>query len=147
MKYHFLQYSWLVLALFVSENLYSAPIDDFYSDEFVGEASAKIGDMNKNELEYFINYLASCTVNTKSETQQFYCERDRAIFKIKYFKKNELKSLINTMLIIDLRINQLSDSRGGSNDRKEFTKLLFRSLEVNRKLKEAATIYYGVDNK
>lgn len=140
-------YSVLLAFLLGSGATYPAPIDDFYSDAFVGKAATHIGTMAKVELEYFIEYIASCTADTKSEVQTFFCERDRAIFEIKYLEQNELRRLIGTMAIVERRIGQLSDSSPGSNDRNELTKLLFRSSDIIRKLKEAATIYYAVASK
>ncbi len=137
---------WLTLSLIGSSGIYSAPIDEFFSDEIVSKAVVQIGDMDQSEIEYFVDYLASCTANTKSETQQFHCEKDRTLFEIKYIKQNELRSLISALSVIETRTKQLSDSSVSFKERKELTKLFLRSSEVNRKLREAATIYYGIVN-
>ncbi len=98
---------WLTLCLIGSSSIYSAPMDELFSDEFVSKAIVQIGDMDQSEIEYFIDYLASCTANTKSETQQFRCEKEQSLFEIKYIKHNELRSLISTLSVIESRIKQL----------------------------------------
>jgi len=138
--------AWLTLYLVGSSSIYSAPIDEFFSDEIVSKAVVQIGDMDQSEIEYFIDYLASCTANTKSETQQFHCEKDRTLFEIKYVKQNELRSLISALSVTESRIKQLSGSSVSFKERKELKKLLLRSSEVYRKLMDAATIYFGVIN-
>ena len=122
----------------------STPIEDFYSDEYLHTARAYITKMNLKELESFISYLASCGANFKSDVQQFSCERDKALFEMKYIHRNELTSLMNTLQVVEIRLESLDSASAGSDERKELTKLLFRASDISNSLKEVATVYYSV---
>lgn len=123
---------------------FSTMIDDFYSDEYVSAAIAHVGDMSLEELEFFISYIASCGTSTKSNVQKFGCERDKALFDMRYIHRNELTTLMSTLVVVEMQLESFENARAGSDERKELTKLLFRVVDILKRFREAATFYYAV---
>jgi len=134
----------LITMMLVPSIVWSTPIDDFYDDSFLGKATTQIGKLGSEEIDYFLRYFASCTAPTKSEFQQFNCEKDRTLFQIVYIEQNELRQLIQLLTVTELRIEALNSSRPGTEERKEYSGLFNRHMEILRRLQEAATIYYGL---
>ena len=134
----------LAVVLLSPQMTRATPLDDFYSDEFLGMAMVDVSEMELDDLERFIDLLASCNVAEKDEVQKFHCQRSQASFDIRYLPRNSLTDLMNILPVIEMRLEGLDNAPAGSEKRQELVKLWMRSLDIYRKLADAARIYYGL---
>jgi hypothetical protein len=130
------------LALVIATWWWAAPIhgasprEDFESDRLLQSAVAEVSNLNGDQLEALINYLASCNPPPAPE-RDFSCERATQVVDIKTGQSRSLTRLRESVLIVDRTIPW---KRSGTGDRE--AKDIERRVKLFSELSRAASERY-----
>ena len=136
-KYIFVILLALILCPALSHS--SSPKENFYNDNLIANAISDVGKMPIEELECFITYLASCNANRGGQIQEFYCDRDAAVYLIKYERGRSIDLMMSVLSIISRWMNTAGKSAAGDPKKEEeINNAILRYVDISLKLKSAA---------
>lgn len=128
-----------LLLFLVPTIIYSgSPKEAFYDDALLTQAVLDIQKMQLEELNTFIQYLTSCGAYKGDQVKEFFCEKDRETYLIKYQRGRSLDSVIVVLHLISDWIESAGKvARPQSKEKEETTKAAIRSADVTIKIKDA----------
>jgi hypothetical protein len=129
-----------LLLFLVPTIIYSgSPKEDFNDDVLLTKAILDIQKMPLEELNTFISYLASCGSYKGGQLQEFFCEKDRATYLIKYEKRRSLDYMISLLKIIWMWIESADNrAKPPSKEYEEIVKVTNRYADVILKIQDEA---------
>lgn len=130
-----------LLLFLVPTIIYSgSPKEDFNDDALLTQAILDIQKMALEELNTFISYLASCGPQKSGQLQEFFCEKDRTTYRIKYEKGRSLDRIISSLTIIWMWIESADKGAKPQSKEKyeEIVKVTNRYADVILKIQDAA---------
>ena len=129
-----------ILLLLAPTLAYSgSPKEDFNDDVLLAQAVLDIQKMPREELNTFISYLASCEAHKGGQIKEFFCERDRETYLIKYERGRSIDRMISVLAITWMWMDASDKvAKPKSKQREELGKALMRYGDITQKLREAA---------
>jgi hypothetical protein len=127
-----------VIALAPLTVIAGGPFEDFKNDALVVEAAKNILGMNRAELDAFIAYLASCSASHSGSMKDFYCERERTLFLVKFGRGRSIDRMIRVLSVIDKYFQQ-SDKSSKKLATKELANIE-RFVEVLGRFEDTASL-------
>lgn len=113
------------------------PKDDFWSDEVLNSAASEARRLERDQLETFIEYLATCGISIDSKEQEFACERAKAQLEIKAMAARALQRLIFVVALSDRIVKHSWDQSAGE-ERARLAKDINRQIDILRRLRTVA---------
>jgi hypothetical protein len=113
-----------------------------------GQAVLDIQKMQRGELDGFISFLASCEAHRGGQFQEYNCDRDQALYNIKYNRGRAVDRIINVLKITWMLIESSDRTTiKGSLEIDETNKDIVRYTNVMTMLKESANLRFQQLNK
>jgi len=137
-----------LLIFLTSPSFAATPKENFNNDQLLAQAIRDIDEMQAQELETFIQYMASCSSLKGEAIKDFFCERDRQIYQIKYERGRPLDRVISALAIAKEWMEVLDrTAKPHSEERKELADSVLRRVHLINKLKDAANARFKVLSK
>jgi hypothetical protein len=128
-----------LLLFLVPTIIYSgSPREDFNDDALLTQAVLDIQKMQLEELNTFIQYLASCGAHKGDQVKEFFCEKDRETYLIKYQRGRPLDRIIIALHITSDWIESADKvAKPQSKEKEEIFQASIRFVDVTFKIKDA----------
>jgi hypothetical protein len=135
------------LLIFLSTILQTNPLyaqspgENFWSDALLDLAVAEVRRLDRDQLETFIEYLATCEASVDSKDREFACERAKLRLEIKAHTARALQKLVFAMAVSS-RIVKLGWDRADREEKDRLAKSITRGVDIAGRLRTAASERY-----
>jgi hypothetical protein len=116
------------------------PAEDFENDALVLRATMDVEAMSREELDVFIDYLASCHSSLKEDSvNDYFCRKAREVYLIKYDRTRALDRVIWLLELMAKGITVKEKiTKAGTQEQRNLTLMIFRLADIEKKLRDAA---------
>ena len=118
------------------------PKDDFGSDELVNVSVSEIRRLDRDQLEAFIEYVATCGSVVDTKEREFACERATGRFEIKGHTAVRTQRLIFALALTD-RIVKGRWDRARDEEQERLANDVKRRVDILRRWRSAASDRYA----
>ena len=140
-RYHL---SVILFLIFVSSMAYAgSPKDDLNDDVLMSQAVLEIQKMGREELDVFVSFLASCEPSNGGQFRDYYCDRERENYLIKYESGRSLDRLIKVLKIGWMLIESSDKMKKKTSEKNgEIDTIIVRYVNIMGLLKSSANLRY-----